>query len=250
MNKKVLLTTVALSIIIAWWAYAMNGTGQVQNQQWWWMMEKFWKHGWCFMKGHHKWIMKNDEMFKERFKDAPDNIKAIITKKQSGQTLTDQDKTTMKDYMKKQWLEMMAERFKDAPDNIKAIIAKKQSGQTLTDQDKTTMKDYMEKQWWMRHKRGKNRPGNKWFNRQNLNTYKNVIEKKYWDKLNKMSEEELKNMQTKIKNLFTQIKDSNTYTEEKKRSYSEILWALNMIVQEKLTANNSSIDIINSLFNK
>jgi len=38
-----------------------------------------------------------------------------------------------------------------------------------------------------------------------------------------MSEEELKNMQTKIKDLFTQIKDSSTYTEEKKRSYSEIL---------------------------
>jgi len=41
-------------------------------------------------------------MMAERFKDAPDNVKAIIAKKQNGQTLTDQDKTTMKDYMKKQ----------------------------------------------------------------------------------------------------------------------------------------------------
>jgi len=46
--------------------------------------------------------MKNNDMFKTMMKDAPDNIKAIIAKKQNGQTLTDQDKTTMKDYMKKQ----------------------------------------------------------------------------------------------------------------------------------------------------
>jgi len=64
-----------------------------------------------------------------------------------------------------------------------------------------------------------------------------------------MSTEQLTNLQSKIKTLSTTVKDSTTYTEDKKRLYSEVLWALDISVKGRLQKNDAS-SILDSLFNK
>ena len=186
MDKKILLTTITLSTIIAGWSYAMYGNWQMLNEQMW--NEQQW---WCHM-------MENNNMFKTMINSAPENIKTIILKRHSGQNLTDQEMETLRNYM-------MKEKFNK-----------------------------------YRYKNNKHKS----------NVYKSIIEEKYWEKLNKMSEEKLKNIQAKIKKLLTKIEDSKTYTELQKRKYLEILWALDIIIREKLAEKDSSLNIIDSLFNK
>ena len=229
MDKKILLTTITLSTIIAGWSYAMYGNWQMLNEQMW--NEQQW---WCHM-------MENNNMFKTMINSAPENIKTIILKRHSGQNLTDQEMETLRNYMMKN-NNMFNTMMKDAPENIKAIILKRHSGQNLTDQEMETLRNYM-----MKEKFNKYRYKN---NKHKSNVYKSIIEEKYWEKLNKMSEEKLKNIQAKIKKLLTKIEDSKTYTELQKRKYLEILWALDIIIREKLAEKDSSLNIIDSLFNK
>jgi len=249
MNKKILLTTIALSAISATWAYAMYGTGQWDWQrmyQWHWWGSHMHKH-WCKM-----WIMIwHHEEMKKAFENAPVNVKAIMEKKKSGKIITDTEKQTVKDYMQKEWIKMwkywdkrwrmwdrheeMKKAFENAPAYVKAIMEKKKSGKTITDTEKQTVKNYMKE----------HRPPNM----HAVKKYKDMIEKKYWAKLDAMSTEQLTNLQSKIKTLSTTVKDSTTYTEDKKRLYSEVLWALDISVKGRLQKNDAS-SILDSLFNK
>ena len=253
MNKKLLLTTIALGAISITWAYAMYGTGQMWNDKWqwnWWWANMH-KH-WGMMRWHH-------EQMQKMLENAPANIKAIMEKRKNGQELTDTERETLRDYMKEQWVklgkhwckmwmmrwhneherewhhEQMQKVLENAPANIKAIMEKRKKGESITDTEKQTLENYMKE----------HRPPNM----HAVKKYKDMIEKKYWAKLDGMSKEQLTNLQSKIKTLSTTIKDSSNYTEEQKRLYSDVLTALDMAVKMRLDTKNAS-DIIDNLFNK
>lgn len=89
MNKKILLTAIALSAITATWAYAMYWSGQ-----WIWFQFKKQNYTWWFHSNFTKIQIADN---------APENIKAIFEKKQNWQMLSDEERQNLMNYMKEQW---------------------------------------------------------------------------------------------------------------------------------------------------
>lgn len=99
---------------------------------------------WSEMGGKFKKM--RGKMMERHLEDAPQEIKDLVEKKRNGESLTDEEKTTLKDYAKSLRAERkvkMAERLmENAPENVKTILEKVVNGEEITDEEKETIKTY------------------------------------------------------------------------------------------------------------